>query len=181
MRWHAIPDADLGRRRAADDLRRQPGAAARSLPGEVRRSLSERAGNRVRFYGAYQNGEMPSLMQLRRLADHSLDLVGELADRDPGSLLPRPPDHLQQYRRHGGEDHRRRRRPAFPRRQPRKTCRSHDRRPARIPSSGTACGPASSARSTLEECARQHLDLYRRSCGSDRPKPADTRRRAVTA
>ena len=53
---------------------------------------------------------------LHRLDDHPLHLVGEFAHRHSGILLPRPPDDLQQYRRHGGKDHRRRRRPALPRR-----------------------------------------------------------------
>jgi glycosyltransferase involved in cell wall biosynthesis len=38
---------------------------------------------------------------LDRLDDHSVDLVGELTDRDSGILLSWPPDDLQQHRRNG--------------------------------------------------------------------------------
>ena len=49
-----------------------------------------------------------------RLRRRPVDLVGELATRDPGGLPPRPPGDLQRYRRHGGEGDRRDPRAAFP-------------------------------------------------------------------
>ena len=54
----------------------------------------------------------------RRLGGRPVALVGELAARDPGGVPPRPAGDLQRHRRHGREGHRRRRRPALPRRRP---------------------------------------------------------------
>ncbi len=54
--------------------------------------IVERAGRRVRFCGAFQNHEMPNLDALGGLGGDALGLVGKLADRNPGGLLPRPAD-----------------------------------------------------------------------------------------
>ena len=109
--------------------------------------------------GAYQNAEMPSLL-VRRLDDHAFDLVGEFADRHSGSVLPRPPAHLQQYWRNGRKDRRRYQRLCTSGSAARKIWQTGWRKPCPRPISGSACATDAPPSSTRDGCAAAHLELY---------------------
>jgi glycosyltransferase involved in cell wall biosynthesis len=105
--------------------------------------LVEAAGRRVRFCGAFQNREMPNLMR-------SVDWM----------VMPSvwwPPDPGEQSRRHGREDHRRGRWPAFPARQPGRPRRLHDARADRV----RALGPAARRHQAADEPSRMRRDASR--------------------
>ncbi len=87
----------------------------------------------VTFVGAYEHDQAAALMAKVDWVIVPVDLVGELAARDPGGVPFRPARDLQRHRRDGGEGHGRRQRPALPRRRPgqprRRRCAGRSRRP----------------------------------------------------
>ena len=99
------------------------GANLELQPQEFQEEFARAAGRRGRRQRHARRAVRPrrprrDLMARDRLGGRALDLVGELAARDPGGVHARPARDLQRHRRHGREGHRRRQRPALPRRRP---------------------------------------------------------------
>ena len=85
-------------------------AACRSRPTTFKAeidALSSAAGCECHPPRSLSPGRDGEAARCRRLGHHSLDLVGERAAGDPGSLPAAPPRHLQRYRRHGRSRHQR--------------------------------------------------------------------------
>ena len=163
--------AAAGRRRAAERRgrraatararpRRQPRPPARPVPEPRRRAARARRRPRRRSSARYDHDELPRLHGRGRLGRRPVDLVGELAARDPGGVPLRAARDRQRHRRDGREGDATRSTactsaPATRRASPR---RCGGRRPSRA--CGTACA-AGSDRSTAWTGTRRRLsEIY---------------------